>query len=428
MPDRALFLDIASLTASQWTGISEVNRQLVLYLLDHHAERSFFFVAGQVIDPRYVAAAVRDAPGGYLNHFIQSGPAVAGSLSDAIRAHPDTAGLFANVKPFHRVFDVELMIAYDLSPILMPELHTKEAAAHHARGLVADTRSSDLVCCISGATRDDVVLYLGVAPEKTFVAHLGASDRLAEPPVPAEDAYAVVIGTIEPRKNLALVAELLRCQPEVCDDLALMFVGRRGWGPATAATFDGVLGDPKLSDRIAFTGYLPEASKRRLLRGARFSIYPSLFEGFGLPVLESMAVGCPIIASRTSSIVELGVPDEFLFDPLSVIDFARVFTRVQRLDTEERQALSARLLRQAQAFSWARFCERTVGAALAWPAPYVDARAPAQDTSVASIVERSTGDDHVGNQPLANDRGVVSRAGWHRGAARAGRRGQRRDA
>jgi glycosyltransferase involved in cell wall biosynthesis len=247
-------------------------------------------------------------------------------------------GIFPNIKPVHRVFDFELVVMHDLSAILLPEMHTPEAAIEHSEAHVRDVATSDLVCCVSEATRQDVLQYLRVPPERVFVSHLGCdvaeeTDEFAlTSPV---SPYVVVLGTIEPRKNLGLVADFIRCRPQICDELAFLFVGRRGWGAQFEDLFADIMRLPQCRERVLFTDYVTEGVKRRLLRHARFAIYPSLFEGFGLPVVECMAQGCPIITSRSSSLVELALDEDFYFDPLSLADFSRAFGLMHSMTMQE---------------------------------------------------------------------------------------------
>jgi glycosyltransferase involved in cell wall biosynthesis len=185
----------------------------------------------------------------------------------------------------------------------------------------------------------------------------GTSELRSRDPVPP---YVVVLGTIEPRKNLELVADFVRCRPQICDELAFLFIGRRGWGAQFEELFGDILRIPECRDRVFFTDYVTEEQKRHLLRQARFAVYPSLFEGFGLPVVECMASGCPIITSRSSSLVELGLDDAAHFDPLSLADFCRAFGLMQLMTTrdEQRLKLSEALVRRAAVFSWGAFVKR----------------------------------------------------------------------
>jgi glycosyltransferase involved in cell wall biosynthesis len=198
-----------------------------------------------------------------------------------------------------------------------------------------------------------------------FVSHLGCdvaeeTDEFAlTSPV---SPYVVVLGTIEPRKNLGLVADFIRCRPQICDELAFLFVGRRGWGAQFEDLFADIMRLPQCRERVLFTDYVTEGVKRRLLRHARFAIYPSLFEGFGLPVVECMAQGCPIITSRSSSLVELALDEDFYFDPLSLADFSRAFGLMHSMTMQEerRRQLSHDVTRRASAFSWDAFVERII--------------------------------------------------------------------
>jgi glycosyltransferase involved in cell wall biosynthesis len=364
MKEARLFLDVSPLRDYAWTGIPAVTAKIARYLLDTRPEATVFYYGPDVVLPQFVSIAIDHAPGGYLRAFIESGTAIAGSLDGALRGDFVSVGLFPNIKPVHRVFDIELVIIHDISAILMPEMHTLEAAVEHSQAHMRDVASSDLICCVSEATRQDVIQYLQAPAERVFVSHLG-SDPVEEDtrelqssePVPP---YVVILGTIEPRKNLGLIADFIRCRPEICDQIAFFFVGRRGWGVQFEELFGDIMHMSKCRDRVFFTDYVTEKLKRSLLRHARFAIYPSFFEGFGLPVVESMAAGCPTIASRSSSLVELGLDDAAYFDPLSLSDFSRAFGQMQAMTMrdEERRRLSRDFVRRASVFSWETFVKR----------------------------------------------------------------------
>jgi glycosyltransferase involved in cell wall biosynthesis len=356
------FIEVSTLFEPYWTGLANVTAKLARYFLETKPKDTFFFVGTDTILPEYIRTAVNEAPGGYLNCFVKSGFAVGQNLHSALKRCELSVAIFPNIKPFHRVFDVELLIAHDLSALLMPELHREQAASIHAAALSRDVFTSDLICCVSHATKDDVSRYLRVPEERLFVSHLGVeipvaldgrldSARMRE--------YAIILGTIEPRKNMRLVAEFMRSMPESWEDLFVFFVGSMGWGQPFEEIFADPLRSP-LGERILFTGYVPEALKQALLARAKFAVYPSLFEGFGLPILEAMAAGCPIIASKSSSMMELGLDTEFYFDPTSVADFSRAFELVNALDLQERDRLSKRLRAKASKFTWEGFGDRVV--------------------------------------------------------------------
>ena len=298
------FLDVSPLRDYAWSGIPIVTANIARDLLNVCPESTVFYFDSDVVLPQYVRTAIESAPGGYLRAFIESGMAITTSLERAMREDFVSVGIFPNIKPVQQIFDVELLIIHDLSSILLPEMHTPESAVEHSRAHMRDVATSDLICCVSAATRQDVIQYLRVPAERVFVSHLGcetAAEGIPETPLPGP-----VLGTIEPRKNLRLIADFIRCRPQICDEIAFLFVGRRGWGEQFEALFGDITRMRQCRDRILFTDYVPEEAKRRLLRHASFAAYPSLFEGFGLPVVECMAEGCPVITSRSSSLIELG--------------------------------------------------------------------------------------------------------------------------
>ena len=351
--DANLFLDISPLMEIAWTGIANVTANLARELHRQCPNNSYFFYRDKIVEPTAVLTAIEVSPGDYLGTILANGYADLGHINDYIGRRPRSIGLFPNVKPFHRLFDVELLVLHDLSAMLMPELHEPWAARLHTRAMLLDVNSSDLVCCISEATRQDAITYLGVAPEKTFVSHLGAqsADLFDDTPQPRQD-FALVIGTVEPRKNLKLIAEYLLSRPDLSPRLAMVFVGRRGWGASFDQIFGPLLQEQAWRDRIIFTDYIDEADKWALMRSARFAMFPSLFEGFGLPVAECMAAGCPVITSRTSSLVEFELPQEMYFDPMSMADFSKTFRYIDSMAEPQREQLGLRLKKQAQKYTW----------------------------------------------------------------------------
>jgi glycosyltransferase involved in cell wall biosynthesis len=361
--DASFFVDVSALLELSWTGIAWVTANLAREIHKNFPGRSYFFARDQVIDPHFLMTAIETAPGAYLETFLRHGHAELGRLSDFIWREKFSIGIFPNVKTLHRVFDMEVVVLHDLSAMLMPELHEVWAADLHTRAMARDVASSDLICCVSEATRQDAITYLPFDASKAFVSHLGVA-----PPAPPDTApasrpdYAIVLGTIEPRKNLRLVADFLTSRPDILRALPVVFVGRRGWGQQFNQIFGKLLDDPQLKDRVIFTGYVDETDKWALLRHAKFAMFPSVFEGFGLPVLECMAAGCPVIASRSSSLTEFGLPEAMYFDPFSLADFMRAFRHVNTMAETARLELGETLERQSRKYTWKAFADRMIEA------------------------------------------------------------------
>lgn len=365
-----LYLDISPLLEARWTGLAVVTKNLAKHLLSSMSDNVDFFVDNDLIAKDFVERSFH-APGGYLQLFVENGAAVSGSLRSSIKAQTGkTVGIFPNIKTIHRAFDHEILIVHDLTFMLCPEFHTPGTVALYNAALQRDLASSDLVCCVSEATRQDLLTYTGFSPARTFVSHEGADDFFPPPEEPptfeglTED-YIVVLGTVEPRKNLKLIADFLRSHPWVLEKYTLAIVGRPGWGPR----FDAIFGDDLSSfigSKILFTGFISNGVKRALFRSARFSIFPSIMEGFGLPVVESMGEGCPVLASASSSLLELNVPAEWQFDPLSVDDFATRFSYADSLSDSALRQIGQDLRTMVRsAFKWESFTSRIVKAAAA---------------------------------------------------------------
>jgi glycosyltransferase involved in cell wall biosynthesis len=172
-------------------------------------------------------------------------------------------------------------------------------------------RQADKIISVSYHTRDDLIRILDVPPEKIVVIHEAPTPLFR--PIEKEEAQAQLrdrygltkkylyhLGNIEPRKNLIV---LLQAFAQVCreikEDYALVLSGQPGWLTQSLQRF---LQDYPQKDRILFTGYVPRSDLPLFMNGAELFVFPSLYEGFGLPVLEAMSCGTPVISSNCSSI------------------------------------------------------------------------------------------------------------------------------
>ena len=174
-----------------------------------------------------------------------------------------------------------------------------------------------------------------MAPARLKVALLGNSVDLAAAerlraamggrPV---EPFLLVLGSIEPRKNVALVLQWLAQHPGVLDLVRVVFAGRQAWGDSFAAQVERAgLHAAAAAGRIVFTSYVDEGFRTALLIGAAALLYPSLFEGFGLPLLEALAVGTPVLSSVSSSMPEVVGDCGYYFDPCSAASLHAAFTQ-----------------------------------------------------------------------------------------------------
>jgi glycosyltransferase involved in cell wall biosynthesis len=255
---------------------------------------------------------------------------------------------------------------HDMSLSLWPRLHTLKKRLLTASLVPAVARRARLVLVPSCSTRADVLRLLRLdpgrirvipyAPAPHFRPTTGPPARLTARGV--HPPYFLFVGTLEPRKN---VARALRAFGRVAAELAghsFVVAGPRGWGYRDAlreAT------RPELQGRVTWLGYLPEEELPLLYSQATALVYPSLYEGFGFPVVEAMACGTPVLTSRGSSLEEIGEGAALLVDPRDEGALAESL-RALAEDAPRREDLRRRGLARAGRFSWPQTAERTLEA------------------------------------------------------------------
>ena len=225
-------------------------------------------------------------------------------------------------------------------------------------------RRADCVIVPSEATRRDLIDLYGAPPHKVRLIYPGVEERF-HPAGDAAEAAALraryhlpaaplvlTVGTLQPRKNHL---RLVQAFAQVADRATLVIAGGQGWGYEAVHETVRRLG---LESRVIFTGFVDDADLPALYRMATVFVYPALYEGFGLPVLEAMACGVPVVTSRVSALPEVSGPDAaLLVDPHDVDGIAAALRRL--LDEADlRQTLRERGLARAAAFSWRRTAEQ----------------------------------------------------------------------
>jgi glycosyltransferase involved in cell wall biosynthesis len=333
-----LILGVAPLWELEYTGISNVVFELTKrFFLDYSSDFEVqFSVFDKVVDRNIIEECLKNRNGSFLQSAFQKNEGISEVQVDEagqIDGRP-SYGLFLHTKPHRKVFYKDSHLYYDFSFLLTQECHTQETIDFHLNGLVEQISSTDLFFCISESTASDLQWLFNVPKEKTVVALLGnnvnteiafkARDLIGEREV---EPYLLILGTIEPRKNIALIFAWLNKNPTLLKKFRFVFAGRQGWGPSFAdyAEKNG-LSDEIISGRIVHLGYIDEALKATLIVGAQAIFYPSIFEGFGLPVLEAMELGVPVIASCSTSIPEVLGETGYYFDPYSVESLDKAFS------------------------------------------------------------------------------------------------------
>jgi glycosyltransferase involved in cell wall biosynthesis len=230
---------------------------------------------------------------------------------------------------------------HDLVPLHHPEWTTARTRAMHGRKYRNAAATCDVIFVNSAYTGRDVTRTLGVPAERIRVARPAPKDvyDMGGPAADLDAPYVLTVATLEPRKNLQVLVEAHRLLGE---DLELAVVGAEGWGERPL--LDG--------PRIRRLGYVSDEELARLYRGAAAVAYPSRFEGFGIPVIEAMACGVPVVVSSHESLDEASGEAAVRADPEDPAAFAAGIERA----LAERGTLVSRGLEHVRAFSW-----RTVG-------------------------------------------------------------------
>jgi glycosyltransferase involved in cell wall biosynthesis len=267
-----------------------------------------------------------------------------------------------------------VVTVHDLGYHYYPEAHTLFQNIYLRWSSQHNARTATRTLADSEATRQDLVHYYRIPQEKIVVVYPGRDEALAPVSDPAvlsavraryglADPYLLYVGTLHPRKNLVrLVQAFSRLRARIStiqspiSGLQLVIAGQKGW------LYDEILIQIRrlnLVDRVVLTGYVPDADLPALLSGARAFAFPSLYEGFGLPVLEAMACGTPVVCSNTSSLPEVAGDAALAVDPL---DTEALSDALARIVTDEglRRELVERGFRQVQRFSWRRCAQEVM--------------------------------------------------------------------
>ena len=258
-----------------------------------------------------------------------------------------------------------VLTVHDLIYKLFPQYHKKLNYWYLNLAMPLFCRRADAIIAVSQATKQDIVKYYGIDPAKIAVVSEAASE-LFKPPSQARithahqtyglpERYLVHLSTIEPRKNLSRLLDALLALRQTFPNLHLILVGERGW---LYEDFFAKIEAAGLKEVVISPGWIPDEDLPAVLAGADLAVQPSLYEGFGLPLLEHMASGQVVAASSSSSMPEVGGDAAVYFDPTDVEEMTAV---IRRLLTDRDEYAHRRLLglAQAQKFSWERAAQET---------------------------------------------------------------------
>lgn len=261
------------------------------------------------------------------------------------------------------------LLIHDLSYEHHPEWFTRGEVARFRATIPRSAKASHIVMTVSEFCRNDIIRRLGLPSDKVIVTPNALpphykpveSDKISEfrSRLELPERYILALGNLQPRKN---IVSLIRAWRRIKDHpemkgTSLVITGKKAW------LFDEILREAGIGnesdDRIIFTGYLPEEDLPALYSGALLFVYPSLFEGFGLPPIEAMACGTPVIAGHHSALAEI------CGDAVAYVDVTseeQLGTRILEIamDKERREALSATGITRTRSFTLDRLADSTL--------------------------------------------------------------------
>ena len=294
----------------------------------------------------------------YIKEFVKKLPILSSNARDVINKfaylHSEKYDLYfePNFIPFDIRAEKTVTTVYDFSFYLHPEWHPKERVDYYSKNFFKRIKKSDAIITISKYVEKETQEILKVKDSKIITIYPGYSEVFNsggnEPKkIPFPGNYILFVGSIEPRKNLVNLLRAYVLLPEYMrKEFKLLLVGFKGWENKEIAELLG-----QLKGAVNYLGYVNSEELANLYRGASCFIYPSLYEGFGLPPLEAMACGCPVVVSNVTSLPEVCKDAAHYVDPYDVENMAEGMYKVL-VDEGMRQTLIQKGLQRAQLFNW----------------------------------------------------------------------------
>lgn len=251
----------------------------------------------------------------------------------------------------------------DVSYLRFPELFKPKDLSQLTRWTKYSVKKAKAIFTISASSKDDIIKAYGIAEEKVIVTYPGIRTLDSKNKTLSMDGfkekyglkknYILFVGTLQPRKN---ISRLIEAFSMLKDETELVIVGKKGW------LYEEILDAPKkfnAEDRVRFLDFVPDEDLNLFYKNAICFVLPSLYEGFGLPILEAMSYGCPVIAGNTSSLPEAAGDAALYVDPLSVADIKKKLELIIG-DKGLREKLIKKGYEQVKKFSWEKTARETL--------------------------------------------------------------------
>lgn len=256
----------------------------------------------------------------------------------------------------------------DLSYLYFPELFNKEDLYQLTNWTKYSVLKAKKIFTISNYSRDDIIKKYNIEPERVIVTYPGVrsvknteNKNIDMEKFGIKGDYILFVGTLQPRKNIVRLVEAFAMLKDVRPKtkvLNLVIVGKKGW------QYEEILSSPEkygIKDRVKFLDFIEDEDLPALYKNASCFVLPSLYEGFGLPVLEAMSYGCPVLTSNVSSLPEAGGDAAIYFDPENVSDIKEKIEKVLN-DPKLREEMIEKGKKQVKKFSWEKSAKETLNA------------------------------------------------------------------
>lgn len=301
-------------------------------------------------------------------------PAPAGQLGaalfDTLRVHrlirrfrPDVFHGPSHVLPLRKCNGVKYVVTiHDLAIRLLPSLYSRQLRWYYRFQFPHALRMADAVIAVSHNTKRDIIRVYRVPENRVHVIHLGVDDRFLRLPEQSHarlipERYFLSVTTHPRRKNIPAALNAF-AKLTGKDRLKYVIVGMID--DSQRRELYAQADELGIRDRVVVFGYADDDQLRSLYRNAESLVYPSLYEGFGLPVLEAMACGCPVIAANSSSLPEVMPGPDWLADPRDPDDIAARMRLMLSLSNERRSEIIGQNRRHAGTFTWENAARKTM--------------------------------------------------------------------
>lgn len=306
-----VFIDANPLSERHLTGIGRYTARVALALADQAADVRFFSFQRELVPPSGLSWDQDEDLSAWGRGLWR------GRLKPLTGVPSDALGLYTCLRPAERSFPFEVSILHDFTPLIVPQTHSDQTRRDFqfffGRGLLA----SDAAVAVSHSTKADAGWLSAFDPLRIAVAHSGPSlcvrrHLRGSRPVRRRPEVGLVVSTLEPRKNADFLLDWFRQTEVLPADAELWWVGSMGWLMSQKALRAAI---KRSRRKVRLLGIVPDAKLCELYATAGWTVYPSLYEGFGFPVLDALRHGAPVLAGYHSSLREFRSEGLEFFDP-----------------------------------------------------------------------------------------------------------------